>query len=128
MQNRPALSSWSSVLDYCRTTMAFADKEQLRILFLDKRNRLIADELQQEGTVDRTPVYPREVIKRALELSATAVILVHNHPSGDPTPSQADIAMTREIAAVAKPLGIAVHDHIIVGRDGHASLKGLKLI
>ena len=128
VQNRPALSSWSGVLDYCRTTMAFADKEQLRILFLDKRNRLIADELQQEGTVDRTPVYPREVIKRALELSATAVILVHNHPSGDPTPSQADIAMTREIAAVAKPLGIAVHDHIIVGRDGHASLKGLKLI
>ena len=128
VQNRPVLSSWSSVLDYCRTAMAFADKEQLRVLFLDKRNRLIADELQQEGTVDHTPVYPREVVKRALELSATAVILVHNHPSGDPTPSQADIAMTREIAAVAEPLGIAVHDHIIVGKDGHASLKGLKLI
>jgi DNA repair protein RadC len=128
VQNRPALSSWSSVLDYCRTTMAFADREQLRVLFLDKRNRLIADELQQEGTVDHTPVYPREVVKRALELAATAVILVHNHPSGDPTPSQADIAMTQEIIAVAKPLGIAVHDHIIVGRDGHASLKGLKLI
>ena len=128
VQNRPVLSSWTSVLDYCRTAMAFADREQLRILFLDKRNRLIADELQQEGTVDHTPVYPREVVKRALELAATAVILVHNHPSGDPTPSRADIEMTREIAAVAKPLGIAVHDHIIVGRDGHASLKALKLI
>jgi DNA repair protein RadC len=128
VQNRPVLSSWSSVLDYCRTAMAFADKEQLRVLFLDKRNRLIADELQQEGTVDHTPVYPREVVKRALELSATAVILVHNHPSGDPTPSQADIAMTKEIVSVAQPLGISVHDHIIVGKDGHASLKGLRLI
>jgi DNA repair protein RadC len=128
VHNRPVLSSWSNVLDYCRTAMAFGDKEQLRVLFLDKRNRLIADELQQEGTVDHTPVYPREVVKRALELSATAVILVHNHPSGDPTPSQADIQMTREIVTVAKPLGIAVHDHIIVGREGHASLKALKLI
>jgi DNA repair protein RadC len=128
VQNRTVLSSWSSVLDYCRTAMAFADKEQLRVLFLDKRNRLIADEVQQEGTVDHTPVYPREVVKRALELSATAVILVHNHPSGDPTPSQADIAMTKEILSVAQPLGISVHDHIIVGKDGHASLKGLRLI
>jgi DNA repair protein RadC len=128
VKNRPVLSSWSSVLDYCRTAMAFADREQLRILFLDKRNRLIADELQQRGTVDHTPVYPREVVKRALELNATAIILVHNHPSGDPAPSQADIQMTLEIVAVAQPLGIAVHDHIIVGRDGHASLKGLKLM
>jgi DNA repair protein RadC len=128
VRNRPLLSSWSSVLDYCRTAMAFADKEQLRVLFLDKRNRLIADELQQEGTVDHTPVYPREVVKRALELSATAVILVHNHPSGDPTPSQADIQMTKEIVSVAQPLGISVHDHIIVGKDGHASFKGLRLI
>ena len=108
--------------------MAFADQEQFRILFLDKRNRLIADEVQQKGTVDHTPVYPREVAKRALELSATAIILVHNHPSGDPTPSQADIEMTRAIIEVARPLGIAVHDHIIVGKDGHASLKALKLI
>jgi DNA repair protein RadC len=98
------------------------------VLFLDKRNRLIADELQQEGTVDHTPVYPREVVKRALELSATAVILVHNHPSGDPTPSQADITMTRAIVDIAGPLGISVHDHIIVGKNGHASLKGLRLI
>jgi DNA repair protein RadC len=128
VRQRPVLSSWASVLDYCRTAMAFADKEQFRILFLDKRNRLIADEQHQTGTVDHTPVYPREVVKRALELSATAMILVHNHPSGDPTPSRADIEMTRAIVEVAKPLGIAVHDHIIVGKDGHASLKGLKLI
>ena len=128
VQNRPVLSSWSNVLDYCRTAMAFAHKEQLRVLFLDKRNRLIADELQQEGTVDHTPVYPREVVKRALELSATAIVLVHNHPSGDPTPSQADIQMTKEIVMVAQPLGISVHDHLIVGKDGHASLKGLRLI
>jgi DNA repair protein RadC len=98
------------------------------VLFLDKRNHLIADERQQVGTVDHTPVYPREVVKRALELSATAVILVHNHPSGDPTPSRADIQMTQAIIDVAGPLGIAVHDHIIVGKDGHASLKALKLI
>ena len=95
---------------------------------LDKRNQLIADEVQQTGTVDHTPVYPREVVKRALELSATAVILVHNHPSGDPTPSHADIQMTQQIIAVAGPLGIAMHDYIIVGKDGHVSLKGLKLI
>jgi DNA repair protein RadC len=125
---RPALSSWSSVLDYCRTAQAFADREQFRVLFLDKRNQLIADEVQQVGTVDHTPVYPREVVKRALELSATAIILVHNHPSGDPTPSHADIQMTQQIVAVAQPLGISVHDHIIVGKDGHVSLKGLKLI
>ncbi len=125
---RPVLSSWSAVLDYCRAAQAFADIEQFRILFLDKRNQLIVDEVQQKGTVDHTPVYPREVVKRALELSATAVVLVHNHPSGDPTPSRADIQMTQAIIDVAKPLGIAVHDHIIVGRDGHASLKGLKLI
>ena len=128
LQQRKALSSWQDVIDYCRTSMAFADKEQFRLLFLDKRNHLIADEVQQTGTVDHTPVYPREVIKRALELSATAIILVHNHPSGDPSPSQADIQMTRAIVDIAKPLGIAVHDHIIVGRNGHASLKGMKLM
>jgi DNA repair protein RadC len=128
VQKRPVLSSWSSVIDYCRTAMAYADKEQFRVLFLDKRNQLIADELQQVGTVDHTPVYPREVVKRALELSATALILVHNHPSGDPTPSHADIQMTQSIIDVAKPLGISVHDHIIVGKEGHASFKGLRLI
>lgn len=123
-----ALSSWNDVIAYCRTSMAFADKEQFRLLFLDKRNRLIADEVQQTGTVDHTPVYPREVIKRALELSATAIILVHNHPSGDPTPSQADIRMTKAIVDIAAPLGISVHDHIIVGKNGHSSLKGMRLI
>jgi DNA repair protein RadC len=128
VKGRPVLSSWSAVLDYCRTAMAFAEKEQFRVLFLDKRNQLIADELQQVGTVDHTPVYPREVVKRALELSSTAIILVHNHPSGDPTPSRADIQMTQSIVEIAKPLGISVHDHIIVGKEGHASLKGLKLI
>jgi DNA repair protein RadC len=128
VQKRPVLSSWSSVIDYCRTAMAFAEKEQFRVLFLDKRNQLIADELQQVGTVDHTPVYPREVVKRALELSATALILVHNHPSGDPTPSHADIQMTQTIIDVARPLGIAVHDHIVVGKEGHASFKSLRLI
>jgi DNA repair protein RadC len=108
--------------------MAFSDKEQFKIIFLDKRNQIIADEVQQTGTVDHTPVYPREVVKRALELSATAIILVHNHPSGDPTPSSADIQMTQSIVDIAKPLGIAVHDHIIVGKQGHASLKALKLM
>lgn len=128
VRKRPVLSSWANVIDYCRTAMAYEDKEQFRLLFLDKRNQLIADEVQQVGTVDHTPVYPREVVKRALELSATALILVHNHPSGDPTPSRADIQMTQSIIDVAKPLGIAVHDHIIVGKEGHASFKGLKLI
>jgi DNA repair protein RadC len=128
LKQRTVLSSWAAVLDYCRTAMAFADKEQFRILFLDKRNQLISDEVQQIGTVDHTPVYPREVIKRALELSATALILAHNHPSGDPTPSQADIQMTKAIIDVAGPLGISVHDHIIVGKNGHASMKGLRLI
>jgi DNA repair protein RadC len=128
IRQRTALSSWSDVIDYCRTSMAFADKEQFRILFLDKRNQLIADEVQQTGTVDHTPVYPREVIKRALELSATAILLVHNHPSGDPTPSSADIHMTKAIIDIAGPLGISVHDHIIVGKGGHASMKGMRLI
>ena len=128
IQSRAVLSSWSAVLDYCRSAMAFADREEFRVLFLDKRNRLIADEVQGVGTVDHTPVYPREVVKRALELSATALILVHNHPSGDPTPSRADIEMTRQILDVARALGITLHDHIIVGRDGHASFKAQGLI
>ncbi|MGV6874458.1 RadC family protein [Pseudochelatococcus sp. B33] len=122
---RSVLDSWTAVLDYCRASMAFAEKEQFRVLFLDKRNQLIADEVQQTGTVDHTPVYPREVVKRALELSASAIVLVHNHPSGDPAPSSADIRMTREIVDIATPFGIAVHDHVIVGRSGHASLRGL---
>ncbi len=125
---RPVLSSWKEVLDYCRAVMDFEAKEQFRILFLDKRNQMIADEVQQQGTVDHTPVYVREVVKRALELSATAMVLVHNHPSGDPTPSRADIQMTKEIVAAAKPLGVVVHDHIVVGKQGYASFRGLGLI
>ncbi|MGO4623764.1 DNA repair protein RadC [Ensifer sp. 2YAB10] len=127
LREKQLLSSWSAVIDYCHAAMAYETKEQFRILFLDKRNTLIADEVQQTGTIDHTPVYPREVVKRALELSATAIILVHNHPSGDPTPSRADIDMTKLIVETAKPLGIAVHDHIIIGKDGHVSLKGLRL-
>ena len=128
LRGKQVLSSWSAVIDYCHAAMAYEAREQFRILFLDKRNALIADEVQGQGTVDHTPVYPREVVRRALELSATAIILVHNHPSGDPTPSRADIEMTKTIIDTAKPLGITVHDHIIIGKDGHASLKGLRLI
>ncbi len=125
---KPALSSWSQVVDYCRAAMGYEAREQFRILFLDKKNHLIADELQQQGTVDHTPVYVREVVKRALELSATAIVLVHNHPSGDPTPSRADVDMTKQIVEAARPLGVTVHDHIIVGREGHVSFRGMKLI
>jgi len=125
--DQPILSSWSELLAYCKIQMSSNSTEQFRILFLNKRNRLIADEVQQTGTVDHTPVYPREVIKRALELSATALILVHNHPSGDPTPSSADVRMTREIADTARPLGITIHDHLVIGKSGHASLKSLQL-
>jgi DNA repair protein RadC len=128
IMQRPVLASWSAVLDYCRAAMGFEAREQFRILFLDKKNRLIADEVQQEGTVDHTPVYVREIVKRSLELSASAIILVHNHPSGDPTPSRADIDMTKQIVDAARPLGVTIHDHIIVGKQGHASFKGLKLI
>jgi DNA repair protein RadC len=126
--NRPALTSWPAVLEYCHACMAYSPKEQFRILFLDRKNVLIADEVQQEGTVDHTPVYPREVIKRALELSATAIILVHNHPSGDPTPSRADIEMTKRIVEAGERLNITIHDHVIVGRSGHASFRSLQLI
>lgn len=128
IKQRPLLSSWSKVLEYCRAVMAFEEKEIFRILFLDKKNQLIKDEVQQTGTVDHTPVYPREVAKHALELGATAIVLAHNHPSGDPTPSRADIEMTKTIMNVLSPLGVTVHDHVIVGHDGHVSLKGLQLI
>jgi len=125
---RPALSSWAALLDYCTAAMARCETEEFRVLFLDRKNHLIADEVQNRGTVDHTPVYPREIIKRALELSASSIILVHNHPSGDPTPSKTDIAMTREIAGAAKALSIAVHDHLVIGRAGHASFKSLGLL
>jgi DNA repair protein RadC len=126
--NRPVLQSWTQLIDYCHASMAYSAREAFRVLFLDKKNLLIADEVQQEGTVDHTPVYPREVIKRALELSACAIVLVHNHPSGDPTPSRADIEMTNRIVEAAEKLGIKVHDHVIIGRGGHASFKGLRLL
>ncbi|MEP3430950.1 MAG: DNA repair protein RadC [Roseibium sp.] len=128
LNERKPLDSWSKVMDYLQASMELADVEQFRVLFLDKKNGLIADEVQQTGTVDHTPVYPRQIIRRAIELSSTAVILVHNHPSGDPTPSRADINMTRQIIDVAKPLGVEVHDHIIVGLRSHVSFRGLQLI
>ncbi|WP_414124013.1 RadC family protein [Rhizobium sp. BR 317] len=128
LTGKPVLSSWKALIDYCHAAMAHEAREQFRILFLDKRNALIADEVQGLGTVDHTPVYPREVVRRALELSATAVILVHNHPSGDSTPSRADIEMTKTIIDTAGPLGITVHDHIIIGKNGHVSFRALRLV
>jgi DNA repair protein RadC len=122
---RDVIGSWKKLLDYCRMRMAEEKTEQFRLLFLDNKNAVIADEEQQRGTVNHTPVYPREVVKRALELGASAIILVHNHPSGDPTPSEDDIVMTKEVAAAAEKLGIAVHDHIVIGRKGHASLRSM---
>jgi len=128
MLNKPALSSWAALIDYCTAAMARSGHEEFRVLFLDRKNILIADEVQTKGTVDHAPVYPREIVKRALELGASAIILVHNHPSGDPTPSRADIEMTRDVCAAAKALRIAVHDHLVIGRSGHASFKSLGLL
>jgi DNA repair protein RadC len=125
---RQVLSSWTALVDYCTAAMARDPREQFRALFLDRKNTLIADEVQSRGTVDHTPVYPREIVKRALELSASALILVHNHPSGDPTPSRADIEMTGQIAQAAKALGITVHDHLVIGLKGHVSFKALGLL
>jgi DNA repair protein RadC len=125
---KPVLGSFKAVLDYCMAAMAREEREQFRILFLDRKNMLIADEVQNKGTIDHTPAYPREVLRRALELSAASIILVHNHPSGDPTPSRNDVELTKEIVAAAKTLGIAVHDHLIVAKQFHASLKGLGLM
>lgn len=120
---RPVISSWAALLDHCRVTMSHRETEQFRILFLDRKNVLIADEVQAKGTVDHVPVYPREVIKRALDLNATALILVHNHPSGDPTPSNADIAMTEDIVRACEAVGVQVHDHLIIGKSKEVSFK-----
>ena len=128
VMDRPVLSSWTKLISYLRTGMAHDRTEALRILFLDTKNTLIADEQQQTGTVNHTPMYPREVMKRALELGATAMIMVHNHPSGDPTPSQADIRMTHELRDIGAGLGIALHDHVIVARGGHTSFKEMGLL
>ncbi len=127
-QEQPVIASWQKLIDYCRVTVAHERVECFHVLFLDRKNKLIADERQQRGTVDHTSVYPREVVKRALDLGASALILVHNHPSGDPTPSKADIAMTRAVAEAAAKLEIAVHDHVVIGREGHASFKSLGLL
>jgi DNA repair protein RadC len=128
VKTRPVISSWSALLAYVSRALAHEPREQFRVLFLDTKNQLIIDEVMNHGTVDHAPVYPREIMRRALELSSKAVILVHNHPSGDPNPSAADIDMTRQVIAAGKPLGIAVHDHLVVGRHGVESFKARGLI
>lgn len=126
--NKNVIGSWDSLIDYCKAAMGYEKIEQLRVLFLDRKNILIADEVQQRGTVDHTPLYPRQVLKRALDLNASALILVHNHPSGDPTPSRDDIEMTKEVRDAADKLGIALHDHVIIGKNTHASFKSMGLL
>jgi DNA repair protein RadC len=126
--NRPVLSSWDKLLDYCRISLAHLPQERFHLLFLDRKNSLIASETQQKGTVDHTPVYPREVVKRALELNASAIIVVHNHPSGDPAPSRADVEMTNLLQAATKTVGIALHDHLIIGKTGHVSFRAMGLL
>ena len=128
IMNRPVLANWDKLVAYCRAAMGFEKTERFRILFLNRRNVLIANEVQQTGTVDHTPVYPREVIKRALELGATVLIMVHNHPSGDPTPSKADIDMTNEVKDAGAKLGITLHDHLIMTKAGHSSFKDMGLL
>jgi len=128
VMQRQVLSSWDALVDYCHTVMAHCEIEQFRVLFLDRKNVLIADEEQARGTVDHVPVYPREVVKRALELNASALIVVHNHPSGDPTPSDSDIAMTAQIDAAARALGIVLHDHLIIGRSRELSFRAQGLL
>jgi DNA repair protein RadC len=125
---RDAIGSWSQLMDYCQARLGHAGVEEFHVLFLDRKNNLIAAEAQQRGTVDHAPVYPREVVKRALELGATALILVHNHPSGDPTPSAADVDMTKQVVRAAQPLGIVIHDHVVIARGRHASFKALGLL
>ncbi len=128
VKDMPVLTNWQQLIDYCHAALAHEKTEQFRILFLDRKNVLIADEVQQRGTIDHTPVYPREVVKRALALNAAALILVHNHPSGDPKPSRDDIEMTKEIRKAAEALGITIHDHLVIGRKGHASFRSLGLL
>lgn len=128
IEKKPILSSWQKLIDYCYVAMAHEKREHFRVLFLNRKNQLMADEVQQIGTVDHTPVYPREIVKRALELGATALILVHNHPSGDPSPSDSDLAMTEEVIKAAGALDILVHDHLIISQNGHISFKSLGLL
>jgi len=126
--DKPVIGNWQKLLDYCRISLAEEKIEQFHLLFLDHKNALIAHERRQTGTIDHAPVYPREVVKRALELEASAIIMVHNHPSGDPTPSKDDVAMTKAVAAAAEKLGILLHDHVVVGRKGHKSMRSLGLL
>ncbi|MEE2566862.1 RadC family protein [Hyphobacterium marinum] len=126
--DKPVVSSWSALVNYCRTALQHERTEQFRVLFLDKKNRLIADEIMSRGTVDHAPVFPREVVKRALAHEASAIILVHNHPSGDPTPSHSDVVMTKKMAEAAQPFDIVLHDHLVIGRETTASFKQLGLI
>ena len=128
LQQQPVVNSWDKLIDYCTAQIAHGQIEEFHILFLDRKNVLIKHERQQKGTIDHTPVYPREVVKRALDLGASALILVHNHPSGDPTPSKADIAVTQDIKKAAAPLGVVLHDHVIIGRNRHVSLRDLGLL
>ena len=128
VMKRPVIGSWQQLIDYCNVTAGFAEAEEFHLLFLDRKNLLIADERQQRGTLDHVPVYPREVVKRALELSASAIIMVHNHPSGDTTPSKSDIEMTRAVAKAMVAVGLALHDHVIIGRGRHSSFKSLGLL
>ena len=128
VMSRPVIDNWQRLLDYCRASMAYAKNEQFRLLFLDRKNGLMADEVQQRGTVDHTPVYTREVVKRALELGASAIIMVHNHPSGDTTPSKADIDVTHDVRGACEKLGIRLHDHVIIAKGGHSSFRSLGLL
>jgi DNA repair protein RadC len=128
LRQADVIASWDKLIDYCKANIAHGTVEEFHLLFLDRKNALITHERQQRGTIDHTPVYPREVVKRALELNASALILVHNHPSGDPTPSKADIAVTRDIVKAAGPVGVTVHDHLIIGRGRHTSLRDLGLL
>lgn len=128
LKGQPVINNWDKLIKYCTVTMAHETREHFRLLFLNRKNELIADEIQQSGTIDHTPAYPREIMKRALELGATAIILVHNHPSGDPNPSQGDIEMTKNIIEAGKPFSIVIHDHVIVSRNGHKSFRALGLI
>ena len=128
VMNADAIGSWDQLLDYCKAAMGYEKIEQLRVLFLDRKNRLIADEVQQRGTVDHTPLYPREVVKGALDLNASAIILVHNHPSGDPTPSRGDIDMTKRVQDAAEKLGITLHDHVVIGKSEHVSFRSMGLL
>ncbi len=128
VRGRPVLSNWQALIGYLQTAMAYEQVEQFRILFLDRKNNLIADEVQQRGTVNHTPVYPREVMKRALILNASALLVVHNHPSGDPKPSREDIQTTRELKAAASALEVELHDHVVIGHGTHASFRSLGLL